>query len=78
MRVVNLGAVVVAQVVAQVDYGSRGPGFDSHWELGFFSSLSQLSISGASLIRSLMEVQYYCYLQRKNGGLAVQLEAKQA
>ena len=36
MRVVNLGAVVVAQVVAQVDYGSRGPGFDSHWELGFF------------------------------------------
>ena len=32
------------------DYGSRGPRFESHWELGFFlfSSLSCLSISGAS------------------------------
>ena len=36
------------------DYGSSGPGFDSNWELGFFSCLflfsffSRLSISGAS------------------------------
>ena len=32
------------------DYGSRGPRFESRWELGFFlfSSLSYLSISGAS------------------------------
>ena len=32
------------------DYGSRGPRFESRWELGFFlfSSLSYISISGAS------------------------------
>ena len=51
-----------AVVVAQVDYVLRGPRFDSHWELGFlslFSSLSHLSISGVSLIRSLVEVQHH-------------------
>ena len=47
-----------------LDYGSRVPWFDSLWELGFFlSSLSLLisvflSISGASLIRSLVEVLF--------------------
>ena len=49
-------------------YWYRGPGFDSLWELGFslfsFSSLSHLPISGASLFRFLVEVQYYCYFQR--------------
>ena len=44
------------------DYGSKGPRFDSRcrWELGFsLSSLSYLLISGTSLIRSLVDVQYY-------------------
>ena len=40
---------------------SRGPEFDSHWELSSSSSLSYLSIRGASLIRSLVEVQHYWF-----------------
>ena len=63
------------------DLGSRGPEFDSFREMGFFfSSLSFLSlyISGASLIRSLVVQPYRCFnFPRKNGGLAVQLEARQ-
>ena len=52
------------------DYGLKGPGFESRcrWELGssapslsFLSYLSDLSISGASLIRSFMEVQHYWF-----------------
>ena len=40
-------AVVVAQAVAYL--GSRGPRFESRWELNFsLSSLSYFSISGAS------------------------------
>ena len=66
-----------------LDNESRGPGFDSCWELGFFSlsSLSSLSISSASLIKSFREVQhnlYFKYFQKKKmEDLAVQLEAKQ-
>ena len=43
-----------------LDYGMRGPEFDSHSELGFFLLFSflSLSISGASLNRSLVEVQH--------------------
>ena len=65
-----------------LDYGSRGPRLDSRWELGFFtlSSLHNHSISGASLIRSLMEVQHnwLSTFQDNIKSLAVQLEAKQA
>ena len=47
-------------------YWSRGPEFDSHWELGFFHLFSFLpvshSISGVSLNRSIVEVQPYWYL----------------
>ena len=56
------------------DYGLRGPGFDSRrCELGFFlSSLSHLSISGASLIRLLVEVRNttvsFFFNPKKNGG----------
>ena len=66
-----------------MDYGLRGPEFDSHWELGLIllsSLLFPISISGAPLISSLTEVQHYLFsiFQVKNGGLAVKLEVKQA
>ena len=50
------------------DYGSKGPRFDSRcrWELGFsLSSLSFILISGTSLIRSLVDVQYYWFSTTK-------------
>ena len=57
------------------DCESRGPGFDSRWELGFFSL--RYPIRSLSLIRSLMEMQtLMTFLNKKC--LAVQLEAKQA
>ena len=43
------------------DFGSRGPEFDSHWELSSFLFSTYISISGASLIRSLVEVQHYWF-----------------
>ena len=65
-----------AMVGGASDNGSRGPGFDSHWELGFFLSLlslSHLSISGASLISSLVEVQHYWFstFLKKNEKLSI-------
>ena len=47
----------------------------------FFSSLSYLSISGASSIRSLVEVQHCLFSnfqKEKMEGLAEELEVKQA
>ena len=79
-------AVVVAQVVAHLTMGQEVQGSNpcGSWAFSLvsfcsvlFSSLSHLSISGASLIRSLVEVQHNFYFQRKNGGLAVQLVVKQ-
>ena len=42
------------------DYRIRGPEFDAHWSWAFFLLFSclSLSISGASLNRSLVEVQH--------------------
>ena len=63
------------------NYGSIGHKFDSHWELGFFHLFSFLSqsIYGASLNRSLVEVQHNRFSTfYKNEGLAVQLKTKQA
>ena len=62
------------------DYGLRGPEFDSNWEPDFFLSsyLSYHLVSGASLIRSLKEVEHYWFstLQVNNAGLAVQLRGE--
>ena len=65
-------AVVVVQAI---EWQRRVPliGGRFHWAPGFFLSLS---ISGASLIRSLVEVQ--CLLTIQKIGLAAQLEAKPA
>ena len=61
------------------DYGSRVPKFDSHWEVDFFlfsfiflnqwCMLNQVHRGGTTDFSTLKE---------KNGGLAVQLEEKQA
>ena len=45
-----------------LDNRRRGPEFDYRWDLYFFSSLSYLLISGASLIMSLVEMQHYWFL----------------
>ena len=45
-----------------LDYGARGPKFDSRWKLGSFSLSSYLSIIGVPLNRSLMEVQHNWFL----------------
>ena len=60
---------------------SRGPGFNSRWELGFFPytflslnqwcALNQVPHGGATLLIFQISLE-------KNGGLAVQLEAKLA
>ena len=73
-------AVVVVQVVAHrtTDQEVR---FTLPLGAGLFLSLlSYLSISGASLIRSLVEVQHHWFstFQEKIKSLAVPLEAKQA
>ena len=69
-------AVVVTQVVAHLWIKSSIP--TRGWD--FLSSLSYISISDATLIWSLMEVQrhWFSTFQQKNRGLAVHLEAKQA
>ena len=60
---------------------SRGPGFNSRWELGFFlfsflslnqwCAFNQVPHGGASLLIFKISLE-------KNGGLTVQLETKQA
>ena len=80
-----LWAMVVAQVIAHQTTDLEALGFYSCWELGFF-------LSSLYLLFSFSSVNQWCVLnqvptttllilqnfQRKKGGLALQLEAKQA
>ena len=63
------------------DYGTRGPGFDSRQELGFFLfsflSLNQWRVLNQVPHEGETQLIFQISLE-KTGGLAVQLEAKQA
>ena len=75
-------AVAEAQVVAHQTTDRRVPSLiaTGNWAFFLFSYLSYISISGATLIRSLMEVQHnwFSTLQLKIGGLAERIVAEQA
>ena len=70
------------------DNGLRGPGFDSHWELGFFSLLLSFFLFSFSTVmqrcvlrqvpRGGATLLFLLRFPKKNVGLAVLLEAKQA